>query len=68
MLTTVFGRVELLLGVLKIVVPIVFVAILIGWAAAARFAFRHRKALRHKILSLPVRTRRPQAGNTAPPF
>lgn len=68
MLTTVFGRVELLIGILKIAVPVIFAMILIGWVAAARFAFRHRKALRHKILSLPVRTERPRAGNTTSPF
>ena len=60
--TTVFGRVGLLLEVVKIALPIFFVAFAIFFALVAVFAIRYRKALKHKLLSLPVRTVWPRYG------
>jgi hypothetical protein len=56
----VFGRVELLIDVVKIAIPIIFGVLVVLFVGVAVFVVRYRKALKHKILSLPVRTVHPR--------
>jgi len=52
------GRVELLLGVVRVAIPVCFSALVILFVLAGIFGYRYRRALKHKILHLPVRTER----------
>ena len=53
--TNVFGRVEMLLKIVKIALPIFVVVFLIIFALVIAFAVKYRRVLKHKILRLPVR-------------
>lgn len=55
----VFGHVELLINVVKIAIPIIFGVFAVLFVGVAVFVVRYRKALKRKILSLPVRTVHP---------
>jgi hypothetical protein len=53
--TNMFGRVELLLAIIRYAIPALLLVFLIVFVVVVAFMVKYRRALKHKILQLPVR-------------